>query len=121
MDFDGTQVGEDAEPLAKGEQTLLGSDFARGVVVLRRAHRAEEHGVTRLAGGERRVSQRGAVIVDRLAADRLHVELERVAMRFRDGLEHPLPFSDDLRADAIAWKKNDFCAHVCVLRMETSG
>ena len=114
MDLDRAQVGEDAEPLAQRQEALLRPDLAVGIVPLRPAHGAQQHGVARLARGQRLVGQRRAMPIDRAAADRLLVELEGVAVRRRDGLEHPPALRDHLRADAVARQQHDLCSHVCL-------
>ena len=65
------QVGEQAEPLAQAEQALLGARLRRvGGVPLGAADGGEQHGVGAAAGVEHLVGQRGAVRVDRGAAER---------------------------------------------------
>ena len=74
---DRAQVGVQAEALAEAEQALLGARrVGVGRVPLRPADGAEQHGVGVAAGLEHLVGERGAVLVDRGAADQALVELE---------------------------------------------
>ena len=78
------QVRVQARALAQAEQALLGARrVGVGRVPLRAADGREQDGVGRAAGGERLVGQRGAVGVDRRAAER--VLLEARSRRARAG------------------------------------
>ena len=68
-----------------------------GGVPLRAADGGQQHGVGGPAGLEHLVGERGAVGVDRGAADQVLVELE-----VADGVEHPDRGRDDLGADAVS-------------------
>ena len=74
---DRAQVGEQLEPLAQAEQALLGARLRRvGRVPLGAADGGEQDGVGVLAGLERLGGERGAVLVDRGAADEVVGQLE---------------------------------------------
>ena len=49
--------------------------------------------------------------VDGGPAERQLVEREIVTARGRDGVQHPQPFGDDLRSDAVAPEHSDQCLH----------
>jgi hypothetical protein len=49
--------------------------------------------------------------VDGGPAERQLVEREIVAARVSHGMQHPQPFGDDLRSDAVAPEHSDQCLH----------
>ena len=72
---DRAQVREEAQALAQAEQALLGPRrVGVGGVPLRAADGGEQDGVGRRAGGEHLVGERGAVRVDRGAAEEVLLE-----------------------------------------------
>ena len=97
---DRPEVGEQAELLAQAEQALLRARTA--AVPLRAADGGEQDGVGGAAGRERLVGQRRAGGVDRRAAERMLVVVERA-----DGVEHPGGGGEDLGADPVAGKQDD--------------
>jgi hypothetical protein len=52
-----------------------------------------------------------AMSVDGGPAERQLVEREIVAARVSHGMQHPQPFGDDLRSDAVAPEHSDQCLH----------
>ncbi len=96
------QVGEDAQPAAQPQQARLAALLAAEVVPLRSTDGAEQDGVGPPAGGEGRVGERPAGLVDGAATHRalLHGEVEPglVADQREDGEGH----LGDLRPHAVA-------------------
>ena len=100
---DRAQVRVQAEALAQPEQALLGPRRVRvGRVPLRAADGAEQDRVGLAAGVEDLVGERGAVGVDRGAADEVLVEVE-----LADRVEHAPRRGDDLGADPVAGQEDD--------------
>ncbi len=101
------QVREELELESQAEQGILGSCGRGGVVPLRPAHGAEQHGIRRAAGVQRRGRQRRTGLVDGLATDRLlvprHAEAEALAGRIGAATRD----ATHLWADAVAGQVGD--------------
>ena len=109
--LDGAQVGVQAEPLAQPEQALLGTRRLRvGGVPLGAADGREQHRVGGAAGGERLVGERGAVGVDRGAAEGVLLELE-----VADGAQQLERRRHDLGADPVSGQRDDAVCHMAPL------
>ena len=108
----GAEIGEDAELLAQPQQRRLRALLVGHLVPFRPADRAEDHRI----GGERlrhrRLGDRHAMRVVGGAADQILLDLEGA----EPGLVHEgddrLHLGHDLRADAVAGKKEDAVRHL---------
>ena len=104
-------VGEHVELAAQLEQSGLTAVLATEVVPRRSADGAEQHGVRIAARIERLVGQRGAVLVDRAAADHMHVDADlRISGGAHAG-QHAERGVDHLGADPVAREHDDVCRH----------
>jgi hypothetical protein len=103
----GPQVRVQAQALAQAEQALLGP-WRIGIrgVPLRAADRGQQDRVGALAGGQDGVGQRGAVGVDRGAAERVLFVAE-----VADGVEDRQGGREDLGADPVAGQGDDAVGH----------
>ena len=105
-------VGEHVELAAQLEQPRLTAVLATEVVPGRSADGPEQHGVRIAARIERLVGQRGAVLVDRAAADHMHVDAHlRISGGAHAG-QHAERGVDHLGAHPVAREDDDVCRHV---------
>ena len=98
----GTQVGESAECGANLQQAGFGALVRGKGIELVAADCAEQNGVGVERGGKGVGGQRRAVVHDGDAADALVIELERVAAKAGNFLQHRDCFVGDFGADAVA-------------------
>jgi hypothetical protein len=106
--LDRAQVGEQAKTLAQAEQSLLGPRLGGiGGVPLRATYRGEEHGVGAPTCLERLVGKRGAVRVDRRAAEQVLLVFELDP----GGAQQLYCRPDDLGADPVAGKEDRSRCH----------
>jgi hypothetical protein len=103
----GPQVGEQAELLADAQQPLLRPRVDGHVVPARSPDGAEQHGPAVPRARDHLVGERGAVGVDRRAADETLFERELDAGRGRRRLEHATRLLRHLRAHSVSGQDQD--------------
>ncbi len=113
------QVGEQVQPFAQSEQSLLGANLRLRIGPLRSADSPEQHCVGRAARGQRLRRQRGLRFIDRGAANHVLREGEFVAVARRNCLQRAHAFARDFRTDAVAAEDDDRCfdSHVAGSRL----
>ncbi len=116
MNRDRAQVREQMQTLAQREQSLFGTNPGLRIGPLRSAHGAEQHRVSRAAGGQRLCRQRALHRVDSSAADEVFSENEVVTEARGDCLQRANAFARYFRTDAVAAEDDDRCFDTHALR-----
>ena len=98
-----SQVGIDTELLPESEQTLLRA--YRLALELGEPDRGEQHRVSGAAGRERLVWQRGSLVEDGVAAERVLRVVDA------ESIENPHRLGSHLGSDAVSGQDGDVCGH----------
>ena len=96
------EVREQVEALTDGEDAVLWPGLGVWVVPLGTAYRSEEHAVDAIADLQRLVRERGAKVVDGIAADPPVAQVEVVPEPGSDGIEDLDGLGSDLGAYSVS-------------------
>ncbi len=97
----GRRLANTPMPLPQPQQTLLGADRSCRVIPFGAAHRAQQHGVSGLAGFQGFTGQRRTELVDRAAADGMFAILDGVPAARDHCIQYPDGAFNNFWTDAV--------------------
>ena len=111
----GTYVGIEAQLLAHGQESLLGTHLGGGIVVeLRVAHAGKEHGIGLLARLERLFGEGVSHLVDGMGAAECFLVTNLMAELCGHCAEHGHALLHNLGADSVTGQYCDFQFHIVI-------